>query len=187
MNTTPVSLLQRLCQPAEREAWPRFVELYTPLLYGWARRAGLRQDDAADLVQDVFLLLVRKLPEFTYDRHKTFRGWLRTVTLNKWREFYRRGQHEPQANGTNLAALPAADQAEALWETEHRRHLVRRALEIMQSDFQPATWKACWRVVVDGCSAAEAAGELGLTVGAVHAARFRVLARLRQELQGLLD
>jgi len=184
---TPASLLERLRQPADPEAWSRFVELYTPLLFGWSRRAGLREEDAADLVQDVFALLVRKLPEFTYDQYKTFRGWLRTVTLNKWRENHRRGALEPQANGANFAALAAPDRAEALWEAEHRRYLVQRALEVMQTDFQPATWKACWEYVVCGRSAAEVAAELGLTVGAVHAARFRVLARLRHELQGLLD
>ena len=85
---TPASLLERLRQPADPAAWSRFVELYTPLLYGWARRVGLPEQDAADLVQDVFVQLVRKLPDFTYDRHKTFRGWLRAVTLNKWRETY---------------------------------------------------------------------------------------------------
>jgi RNA polymerase sigma-70 factor (ECF subfamily) len=184
---TPASLLERLRQPAQHDAWPRFVELYTPLLYSWARRAGLQEADAADLVQDVFALLVHKLPEFSYDQHKSFRGWLRTVTLNKWREIQRRGQHQPLAKGANLAALPADDEAEALWEDEHRRHLVGRALEIMRGDFKPATWQACWQVVVEGRSAAEVAAELGLTIGAVHAARFRVLARLRHELQGLLD
>src|SRR5712692_822077 len=90
MNSTSVSLLEQLRNPAESKttgpAWERFVELYTPLLYYWARRLGLRDQDAADLVQDVFLVLVRKLPEFSYDRHKSFRAWLRTVTLNKWRE-----------------------------------------------------------------------------------------------------
>jgi RNA polymerase sigma-70 factor (ECF subfamily) len=82
MDKTPASLLHRLRQPNAVDAWPRFVELYTPLLYYWAKRLGLQQQDAADLVQDVFVLLVQKLPEFAYDRHKSFRGWLRTVTLN---------------------------------------------------------------------------------------------------------
>src|SRR5688572_20304611 len=87
---TPASLLERLRQPAEQQAWSRFVRLYTPLLYSWARRLGLQPEDASDLVQDVLTLLVQKLPEFHYDRHKRFRGWLWTVTLNRFRENHRR-------------------------------------------------------------------------------------------------
>jgi len=90
MDTTPGSLLERLRQPGQPEAWRRFVQLYTPLLFHWARRLGLQEQDAADLIQDVFLVLARKLPDFTYDRRQSFRGWLRTVTLNKWRESARR-------------------------------------------------------------------------------------------------
>ena len=85
MTTTPASLLERLRQPFEPDAWNRFVSLYTPLIYSWGRRAGLQDEDSADLVQEVFVTLLDVLPTFTYDRHKSFRGWLRTITLNKWR------------------------------------------------------------------------------------------------------
>src|SRR5438874_1167415 len=85
MSTTPASLLERLRQPFEPEAWARFVSLYTPLIFSWARRVGLQEQDAADLVQEVFVTLLQVLPTFTYDRHRSFRRWLRTVTLNKWR------------------------------------------------------------------------------------------------------
>jgi RNA polymerase sigma-70 factor (ECF subfamily) len=188
MNTTHVSLLERLRQPGEREAWERFVELYTPLLYYWARRVGLQPEDASDLVQDVFAVLVQKLPEFTYDRHKSFRGWLRAVTLNKWRENQRRLARVP-ANGLEDGVDDLADLNGAvdLWEAEYRKHLVGRALRVMQTDFQPTTWKACWEHVACGRPAAQVAAELGISVGAVHAAKFRVLARLRQELDGLMD
>jgi RNA polymerase sigma-70 factor (ECF subfamily) len=184
---TPASLLERLRRPGDPEAWSRFVELYTPLIYFWARGAGLQPSDAADLVQDVFTLLLQKMPAFVYDQGRTFRGWLRTVTLNLWRENQRRRSLVPVVQGALPAEVAGPDDAEALWEAEHRGHLVRRALELMKTDFQPATWKACWECVVRGRSAAEVAADLGLTVGAVHAARFRVLARLRQELEGLLD
>jgi RNA polymerase sigma-70 factor (ECF subfamily) len=184
---TPASLLERLRLPTDPAAWSRFVELYTPLIYFWARGVGLQQADAADLVQEVFTLLLRKMPDFVYDAHRTFRGWLRTVTLNLWRENQRRRSPVPVVGGVALTAVAAPDEAEALWEAEHRGYLVRRALELMRTDFQPASWKACWEVVVRGRTAAEVAAELGLSVGAVHAARFRVLARLRQELDGLLD
>jgi RNA polymerase sigma-70 factor (ECF subfamily) len=157
------------------------------LLYYWARDVGLRADDAADLVQDVFLLLVRKLPEFEYDPNKSFRSWLRTVTLNKFREGRRKRPTAAMEEGVPLEALAVPDTAEALWEEEYRQHLAQQALALMQADFQQATWKACWEYVVNERPAAEIAAELGMSVGAVHAARFRVLTRLRQELRGLLD
>jgi len=83
MYTTSVSLLERLRQPGDQEAWSRFVRRYSPHIYDWARRQGLSAEDAADLVQEVFALLVQKMPDFKYDPHKSFRAWLRTVTRNK--------------------------------------------------------------------------------------------------------
>src|ERR1700730_12188334 len=109
---TPASLLERLRRPGDAHAWARFVELYTPLLYDWARRAGLQQADAADLVQEVLVLLFQKLPEFTYDRQRSFRGWLRTVTLNKWREGRRRWQ-PATVEDKALAEVPGPDEREA--------------------------------------------------------------------------
>jgi RNA polymerase sigma-70 factor (ECF subfamily) len=188
MNTTPVSLLERLRRPGEQEAWSRFVKLYTPLLYYWARRTGAQPPDAADLVQDVFTLLLQKLPEFTYDRHQSFRGWLRTVTLNKWRD-HRKRRRPPLAGAEEAALeeLPGPDGADVFEEQEYRQHLVSRALQVMRADFQDTTWKACWEHVVSGRPAAEVAAELGISAGAVYAAKFRVLGRLREELEGLLD
>jgi RNA polymerase sigma-70 factor, ECF subfamily len=187
MDRTPASLLERLRRPGETQAWDRLVELYTPLLYSWARRMGLQESDAADLVQEVFTLLLRKLPEFDYDHRKSFRGWLRQVTVNKWREKQRRAAVVREGGEPFPADLAGPDPVEASWEDEYRQHLVRRALEVMQREFQPTTWKACWELVVQGRSASDVAAELNMTVGAVRAAKFRVLSRLRQELEGLLD
>jgi RNA polymerase sigma-70 factor (ECF subfamily) len=188
MPTTPVSLLEQLRRPNDQKAWDRFVQLYTPLLYHWARRVGLQAGDAADLVQDVFTVLVQKLPEFTYDPSKRFRGWLWTVTLNKWRENQRRRVQEVAAGGgAALAEVAGPDDVAALGEEEYRQHLVKRSLQLMQAEFQPTTWKACWEYVVAGRPAADVARELGITTNGVHLAKSRVLRRLRQELDGLLD
>jgi RNA polymerase sigma-70 factor, ECF subfamily len=186
MPTTSVSLLERLRQPGAQEAWARFVDLYTPLLYYWARRVGLQEPDAADLVQEVFATLVQKLPEFHYDRDKSFRSWLRTVLLNTWRAS-RRGEAARAAGTGDLRDLADPENVDALEEAEFQQHLAVRALHLMQGDFQPATWKACWEYVVCERSAAEVAAELGMTVNAVYLAKSRVLRRLRQELEGLLD
>src|ERR1700730_13600472 len=90
MNSTPISLLDRLRRPDEQFAWERFVQLYSPLLCHWARRLGLQGPEAADLVQDVFTVLVQRLPEFRYDPEKRFRAWLWTVTVNCCRQRLRR-------------------------------------------------------------------------------------------------
>jgi RNA polymerase sigma-70 factor (ECF subfamily) len=186
MNTTPVSLLERVRRPGEQQAWSRFVDMYTPLLYYWTCRMGLQESDAADLVQEVFTVLVAKLPHFDYDRNKSFRGWLRTILFNKWRDRRRRRAAEPQVEA-GLDDQAIGDAGEAFWETEYRQQLVGRALELMQTDFQATTWRACWEVVVSGRSAGEVAAELGMSVDAVYAAKSRVLRRLRKELEGLLD
>jgi RNA polymerase sigma-70 factor (ECF subfamily) len=186
MDTTPVSLLERLRRPEEQEAWTRFVKLYTPLLYFWAKRMGLQQSDAADLVQDVFTLLVQKLPQFRYDNAGSFRNWLLTVMTNKLRDRARR--RVPDTLGTSvLAQLPAPEEPDCLSETEYRERLVREALRLMQSEFSPSMWKACWEHAVMGRPAAEVAAELGIAVGSVYVARSRVLTRLRLELKDLFD
>jgi RNA polymerase sigma-70 factor, ECF subfamily len=186
--STSSSLLQRLAQPAETGSWDRFVELYTPLLYSWTARMGLSDHDAADLVQDVFAILVEKLPTFRYDAEKSFRAWLKTVLLNRWRERLRRGKAAKEARGDSaFEEISAAADAPELEEEEYRRQLTQRALAIMKADFEPTTWKACWEFVVRDRPAAEVAAELGITVNAVYLAKLRILRRLREELCGLLS
>jgi RNA polymerase sigma-70 factor, ECF subfamily len=110
MHTTPVSLLQRLGSSPTPAAWERFIRLYTPLLFYWARRRGLQEHDAADLVHDVLVVLVQKLPEFQYRPGKSFRGWMRMVLLNKWRD--RKGEAAPAAG---FAGWDAGASGRAHW------------------------------------------------------------------------
>jgi RNA polymerase sigma-70 factor (ECF subfamily) len=187
MNPTSSSLLERLRQPCDDEASAKFVGLYTPLLYYWARGMGLSSRDSADLVQDVLTTLVRKMPEFTYDSGRSFRGWLRTVTLNTWRKTVRQAVPNVVSQDGIMSGIADADDGRAFEEDEYRRHLVGQALELMQSKFQPTTWRACWASVVEGKSAEEIALDLGITRNAVYLAKSRVLRVLYQELQGLLD
>jgi RNA polymerase sigma-70 factor (ECF subfamily) len=180
-----VSLIERLRQPQDVEAWDWFVRLYTPLLYAWARSTGRQAADAADLVQEVLALLVRKLPTFRYDQDGSFRGWLRTVLRNKHREMLRR-RHPPAAEGDVLDDLP--DPAgDPFGEEDYRHEVLRRALALLRPDFEPATWEAFHQTVALGRPTAEVAAELGLSANAVRLARFRVLRRLRLQLEDLLD
>jgi RNA polymerase sigma-70 factor (ECF subfamily) len=187
MPRTRVTLVERLTDKtpsSSPEAWKEFVSLYTPLFFYWARRLGLQEHDAADLVQDVLLVLVRKLPDFRCDPGKSFRGWMRTVLLNKWRD--RRAALKPgPLKGEAEPSVPAADAV--LEEREYRLYVLGRALRLMQGEFEPTTWQACWDTVVCDRPAAEVAKGLGLSVNAVYVARSRVLARLRDHFEGILD
>jgi RNA polymerase sigma-70 factor (ECF subfamily) len=160
------------------------VRLYTPFLYHWARREGLQEEDAADLVQDVFAVLVEKLPTFRREPGQSFRRWLRTVLLNKYRDRCRRRAVR--------VAVPLPDslpdrEPDADWEEQaYRREVVARAAELIRGEFQPSTWEACWQFL-SGTSAAEVAARLGVRIEVVYSAKCRVLRRLRQEVEGLLD
>jgi RNA polymerase sigma-70 factor (ECF subfamily) len=192
MSTTSISLLARLRRPGDEAAWQRFVALYTPLLYFWARRADLNGADAEDLVQDVFAVLVRELPKFDYDQGESFRGWLRTIAMNRCRDLFRRRGRlgaalAAQADDAARTDGESSDPAQWLAESEYRSQLVGRALELMREEFEEPTWRACYECTVNERAAADVAAELGLTVNAVYVAKSRVLRRLRQQLEGLWE
>jgi len=129
MDKTPVSLLERLRQPAEAEAWPRFVQLFTSLLYHWAGGLGAREQDATDLVQEVLLVLIRKMPAFQYDPHKSFRAWLRTILVNTWRDQLKRRIAAPvESHASLLDELAGSDDTAELDEAEYRRYLIHRVV-----------------------------------------------------------
>ncbi len=188
IHTTSPTLLERLRSTHDEAAWRRLVELYAPLLFSWARRQGIAEHDAADLVQEVFVALVQTLPGFLYDRRRgQFRSWLRTLLLNKLRDRKRRSAREEKARA---AAGPGEDQPDAAaqyWEAEYQREVSRRALQLLRSDFAAGTWQAFWETAVEGRPAREVARELGCSENAVYAAKCRVLRRLRQELAGLIE
>jgi RNA polymerase sigma-70 factor (ECF subfamily) len=183
LDSTSASLLQRLRQPGEGDAWDRFARLYTPLLLSWAQsRYGLQPADAEDLVQDLLADLLIKLRGFQYDPGRSFRAWLGTLLYHKWADRKRPLRQLPLG-----AEVPAAPPEPNTLEAQDRQLLLRRALELMQAEFEATTWKACWAVVVEDRPAAEVAAELGVSPNAVYIARSRVLRRLRQEFEGLLE
>ncbi len=189
LATTSFSLLRRIQVGGHEEAaWQRFVELYAPLIYYWGRGQGLTTTDAAELVQDVMAILVVKLPEFRYDPAQRFRGWLRTITVNKARDLHRRNALRP-AVGQDVALADVADSnaSDLLEAREYRHFLAQRTLQLLQAEFDRQVWQAFWKQVVDGEKPAEIARELGMTVNSVYLAKSRVLRHLRTELAGLMD
>lgn len=187
MHTTPPTLLERLYRTGDETAWRRLVDLYTPLLFGWARRCGETDHDAADLIQEVFIALVQTLPTFHNDQKGKFRRWLRTLLMNKLRDRKRREVRAGRALGQLRPDEEVPDIARVFEEQEYCLHLVQRALELMQAEFTPTTWRACWQTLVEGRAPADVARDLGVSENAVYIARCRVLRRLRQELNGLVD
>ncbi len=194
MPPTSVSLLERLRSQPDAESWRRLVELYTPLIHGWLRRHAVAPADADDLTQDVMAVVVRELPNFEHNhRPGAFRNWLRTITVHRLRMLWRSRQNRPAATGDS-DFLQMLDQLEdphsglsRLWDREHDEHVARRLMELAEPQFEPTTWRAFRRVVLDGVKAAVAAAELQLSVNAVLLAKSRVLSRLRQEMEGLTD
>jgi RNA polymerase sigma-70 factor (ECF subfamily) len=191
---TRATLLARIKDPRDTAAWSEFVRLYGPVVYGFARKRGLQDADAADLVQDVMRSVARNAEKMEYDpKRGTFRGWLYTVTRNKIYNFLTAQKNRPKSSGDpnnqdRLDALPssASDDTEAEWELEYQRRLSARAMELIRHEFQPATWDAFWGTAVLGQSAQDVGKELEMTPGAVYVAKSRVLARLRTEVQRLM-
>jgi RNA polymerase sigma-70 factor (ECF subfamily) len=184
MTETPVSLLDRLCCGPTSAEWQRFVLLFTPLLDRWARRFGVPESDRDDLLQEVFLLLFRKLPEFRYDPGGSFRAWLWTVFRHATLAWMKH-QPRPVGHAELLDSVPVPDGLAEADATEFRHYLLNRVLAVVQTDFPESTWRMFWQVVIEGRSGVEVARTFGVTPNAVYLARARVLARLREQLAGL--
>jgi RNA polymerase sigma-70 factor (ECF subfamily) len=187
------SLLDRL-RASQPGAWERLARLYGETVYGWCRRAGVPEADAADVTQEVFAAVARRLADFRRERPgDSFRGWLWTITRNKVRDHFRRGADRVRAAGGTTAQelmneVPedAPPDAEAAGEAEPGG-LYRRALELIQSEFEERTWRAFMMVTVEARLPADVAAELGTTPGAVYIAKSRVLRRLREEFGDLIE
>lgn len=186
MATTPVSLLHRIQRTHDPADWVRFAKLYSPLVLYWSSQFGLQPADAADLVQDVLTRVWRHIGSYRREEGKRFRGWLFTVTRNRWREHVRKRALPTQSESDPEPPDPA-DPVGEMVDDEYNAYLVNRALQLMRSEFEPTTWQACWTFVVEGKSAQDVAISLGVTANAVYLAKARVLRRLRQELEGLLE
>lgn len=187
MSTTSLTLLDRLRQASQPDDWDRFVRLYTPLLLRWATLQGFQDADAEDLAQSVLIKLIRVLPMYERRNGQTFRSWLFTVCRNECSDFRSVRATRPLPPADGLSTVAERPPVTEVTEAEYRRRLVQRALELVRTDFTPAVWGAFTRYVIEQRPAAEIARELNISVNSVYLARHRVLARVRQELAGLID
>jgi RNA polymerase sigma-70 factor, ECF subfamily len=187
------TLLERI-RARQPEAWQRLVNLYSPVVYQWCRQYDVTRDDAPDLIQEVFSAVALHIGGFQRSRPgDSFTAWLRTITHNKVRNYSsrRRGRAVAQG-GTNaqerLLKIPEMpDPSESGDPREVNSLVVPIGLDLVRAEFENRTWEAFRRVVVEEQSPAEVATDLGMSVQAVYKAKSRVLRRLRQELDGLME
>lgn len=184
MFITPVSLLYRLRQPEEGLAWNRFIELYSPLLYHWARQAGYQESDCADLVQDVFVILWRKMPDFDYDPTKSFHAWLKTLFVNRARAIRRNRdiRHESLGDHDLVHTLSEFD-----LDPEDTRFLIRQAYRLIERDFSLLHQQVFRAYVLQNRPAEEVARLYEIGLGSVYGIKSKMLSRLRQEMRHLID
>jgi RNA polymerase sigma factor (sigma-70 family) len=186
---TRASLLIRIRDGNDRDAWTQFLQVYGPVVYSFARKRGLQDADAADLMQDVMRSVSTAAKNLQYDPRKgSFRGWLFTVSRNRIFNFLSKRKNQSQASGDSaehdrLNNVAAAADGEADWDQEYQRQVFAWAAEAVKGEFQANTWQAFWQTAVDGRSPAEVGKELKLSAGAVYVAKSRVLARLRDKVK----
>ena len=195
MSESPLtrpSLLVRLRDAHDELAWSQFVEIYAPLVYGFARKHGLQDADAADVTQDVLRSVATAAKKLEYDPERgSFRGWLFTVVRNRLRDFWAsqarqcQGSGDPEMN-RRLQELPAPEENQE-WEQEYEQQLFHWAATQVRADFQDSTWQAFWQTAVEGKSGKAVAKALGMTVAAVYLAKARVITRLKEQIQQVHD
>jgi RNA polymerase sigma factor (sigma-70 family) len=186
---TRPSLLVRLRDPRDEGAWRQFVDLYAPLVYGYLRKQGLQDADAADLSQDVLGAVAGAVSQLEYDPARgSFHSWLFTVVRRKLANWRAARAHRAHGSGDTavhelLEQHVAPDRMEAEWEAEWRRGLVDWAGEQVRRRASETTWQAFWRTAVEGQPGKRVAADLGLSVAAVYQARSRVLAWMKELLR----
>jgi RNA polymerase sigma factor (sigma-70 family) len=189
LPATRASLLVRLRDSHDGGAWREFVELYAPLVYGYLRKQGLQDADAADVSQDVLGAVVASIHRLDYDPERgAFRNWLFTLVRRKLATWWTaQGRQTPGSGDTAthrfLEQSPGAEAAEQGWEAEWEHQVFAWACEQVRPTVTDATWQAFWRTAVAGQPGSQVAADLGLSVGAVYVARSRVLARLKELVQ----
>lgn len=186
-HLTSLTLLEQLGEQSPG-SWERFVRLYAPLVYGWARNAGVEPDHASDIRQEVFKVVWQKLPTFDSDRSDSggFRSWLWGITrLQMLDHFRRESAQTPGAGGSSAnfrlqELTEGSDEPESVAGNSAHQIVVQSAMEILQSETASDTWQSFYRMAVKGDSAKTIGEELGMTSKAVRQAKFRVTQKLRE-------
>lgn len=184
LTGTSLSLLQRVKQD-DADSWRQLCKLYGPTVYCWARNADLQDSDAADIVQEVFQQVAKSIAQFRKEKPgDSFRAWLRVITRNKIHDYFRRIVDVTIDGDVDEFSQQTRPPISVGGEDPSRIRI--RALELIKDDFAEQTWRAFWRVVVQGDSPADVAEDLSISVWSVYQAKSRVLKKLRSELSDLV-
>ncbi len=192
--TTSPTLLFRVRDLNDRDAWNDFVERYTPKIYGWCKRQGLQDSDASDVTQEVLGKLVKSMKNFHYDPSQgSFRGWLKTITMNAIRDFAKTLMKPGRGSGdtvthARLAALQAPEVLQELADViqeEGGREMLREAEGRCKLRVKPHTWEAYHLTVREEKKAVEVADELGIAVADVYVAKSRMIKMVQKELEAI--
>jgi RNA polymerase sigma-70 factor (ECF subfamily) len=185
-DTRP-SLIVRLADAQNAQAWDEFARLYQPVVYRLAMRRGFQHADAEELVQEVMFAVARAVEGWVPDRELgRFRDWLHRIARNLMINFLTRRKHQVWGTGKSdmQQMLEAKSGTEAaitqMFEVEIRREAFCWAAKAVQKDVKENTWQAFWLSTIDDLPATEVARQLGMSVGSVYIARSRVMARLRR-------
>lgn len=187
---TRPSLVLRLREPRDEQAWAEFLDIYEPLIYRLIRRKGLQDADAREVTQEVLLAVAKVVETWEPDPARgSFRGWLFTVVRNLTVNVLIRQKKHPQATGDSrlremLEEIPAVNSDESsLFDRELKRELFQRAARKIKDEFRETTWRAFWMTCVEGQDIATVADQLGVSTGIVYVSRSRVMARLKKAVQ----
>ena len=185
---TEPGLPARLADRGDTTAWERFAALYRPAIVALARRRGLSAADADDIAQEVCRSVAAAVgtfePGLGLPGRARFSTWLATIAERKTIDALRRSRGRP-ASGHAFEAVAARDTDSRLLRFEVRRRLFQAAAADIQNEMSPTAWEAFWRTAIDGDSAERVAKTLGMTAGAVYAAKARTMRKLVERIRAL--
>jgi RNA polymerase sigma-70 factor (ECF subfamily) len=175
-------LLERV-KLREQRAWEQLVSIFSPLVLRWCRQSGVPAADVEDVGQDVFRNVFRRVGAFRRDQPgESFRAWLRTITVNRSRDHLRALANKPATAEVSDDLKTATDPIARVDEEEERGILMRRVLAYLQAEYAEESWRAFWRVTIQGEAVADVAAQLGITANSIYILKSRVLRQLREHL-----
>ena len=199
---TRSSLLSRLRNVGDEASWRLFFETYWRLIYNVARKSGLEDADAQDVVQETVIAVARRMPEFRYDPSRgSFKHWLLLITRRRLQDHLRRRYRSlevacgsgaettgkaPSVENLPAPGLPPDAQLEAAWEEEWQENFFQAALTQVRQQTKPKHYQVFDCCVLQGVKPAAAARMLGLSAAQVYLANHRIssmVKRIARELE----